>query len=350
MSVITKVKTVFFLMTITVSAFAGWFAKGYFNGGRDVTKTNETLRVHPLERYALDTLSQTEIKPGKLEIKNALKEDPDYTSYLFELTFNPNLDGKTFKKTTGQINLPAQASLPSEERVPSDNQKYPLLVMFRGYINQEIYRTGDGTRNAAAFFAKNGFITISPDFLGYAGSDSESGNIFESRFQTYVTALAVLKSVNQITNWDGKNIFIWAHSNGSQIALTVLEISAVDYPTVLWAPVSKPFPYSILYYTDDSSDGGKLIRHELATFEKDYDVDKYSLTNYLDKINAPILVNQGTADDAIPKAWTDGLVANLRKLDKDVTYTIYPGANHDMRPLWDSVILDNLNYFASYLQ
>ena len=47
----------------------------------------------------------------------------------------------------------------------------------------------------------------------------EAGNIFETRFQTYVTALNLLSSVSSIGDWDRKNVFIWGHSNGGQVAL-----------------------------------------------------------------------------------------------------------------------------------
>jgi dipeptidyl aminopeptidase/acylaminoacyl peptidase len=184
--------------------------------------------------------------------------------------------------------------------------------------------------------------------LGYASSDPEAANIFESRFQTYVTAIALLNSVNQIDKFDKTNIAIWGHSNGGQIALTTLEITDRNIPTVLWAPVSKPFPYSILYYTDESDDRGKLIRHELSKFEDDYDVEKYSLTNYLEKITAPLEIHQGTADDAVPKEWTDSLVKNLKNTDKEVGYFVYPGADHNLQPSWNTVVARNLEFFRKH--
>ncbi len=243
--------------------------------------------------------------------------------------------------------------------------------MLRGYVDQEIYQTGDGTRRAAEFFAKNGFITIAPDFLGYAGSDAEAGNIFKARFQTYVTALSLLRTIedlpnnselirisgdlslnqiqltNQLINYS--SIFLWGHSNGGQIALTVLEITEKTYPTVLWAPVSKPFPYSILYYTDEAEDRGKLIRSELAKFEKLYDVEQYSLDNYFENIEAPLQIHQGTNDDAVPESWSDKLVETLKNLKKDVTYYKYPGANHNLVPAWNNAIARDLSFFEKFL-
>ena len=146
---------------------------------------------------------------------------------------------------------------------------------------------------------------------------------------------------------DPDRISIWGHSNGGQIAITVAEILKYNYPTVLWAPVTKPFPYSILYYTDDSEDRGKLIRHELAEFEKNYDPDKYSLDLFLKQINAPLMLHQGTNDDAVPVKWSDNFIDKLNGLDKDITYYKYPGADHNLRPLdnWNLAIKRSLDFY-----
>ena len=217
--------------------------------------------------------------------------------------------------------------------------------MFRGFVSQETYVMGEGTQPSARVFAKNGYITVAPDFLGYGESDNESSNIFESRFQTWVTAIATLKSVGSIKTWDGKNIFIWGHSNGGQIALTVLEATGVDYPTVLWAPVSMRFPASILYYIGDAGDGGKYLISKLADFEEIYDTEKFSLTNYFSKIKAPIQINQGISDTAVPYWLTDSLNKSLKDATVSATYIKYPGADHNMRPSWDTVVENNLKFF-----
>src|SRR5690606_5347887 len=100
--------------------------------------------------------------------------------------------------------------------------------------------------------------------------------------------------LNQINNWNNDDVFIWAHSNGGQIALTTLEATGKMIPTSLWAPVTKPFPYSVLYYTDESADRGKFIRTELAKFEAIYNADQFAITDYVDRIKAPIQLHQGT--------------------------------------------------------
>ena len=313
-------KIIYYLLIPIVFITVGWFANTAWHlpkGSNPIAK----IKPRPLEKYSIENLSQSRFKPSEIKI-----EDEHLFSFIADN-----------KKVTGCIDI------------PDGNGPFPVIVMFRGYVDQKEYKTCDGTKRAGEYFAKNGFITIAPDFLGYGGSDPEAGNIFESRFQTYTTALMLLNSVENLNNWDHKNLFIWGHSNGGQIALTVLEITQKEYPTVLWAPVSKPFPYSILYYTDESDDRGKLIRRELAKFEEDYDVEKYSLLNYLDRIKAPIELHQGTYDDAVPVAWSDELAESLLDLDINLDYYKYPGTDHNLNPSWNLAIARSLDFFNKNL-
>ena len=296
------------------------------------------IKPRPLDKYTIENLAKTDVPEAQIEIGEPLVKEEKFTSSLFSMSFDPSLSGKEKKKVTGLIN------------VPTGQGPFPLVVMFRGYVDQKIYQTGDGTRRAAEYFAQNGLMTIAPDFLGYGGSDAEAGSIFESRFQTYTTALVLLNSLNSIPHWDGTNVVIWGHSNGGQIALTVLEITGRAIPTTLWAPVSKPFPYSILYYTDESEDRGKLIRRELAAFEETYDPDRYAIDLYYERVKAPLIIHQGTFDDAVPKQWSDELTKKLDELEIDFDYFVYPGADHNLNPLWGTVIARDLAFFNKQLE
>ncbi|OGM02882.1 hypothetical protein A2115_00120 [Candidatus Woesebacteria bacterium GWA1_41_8] len=328
------------ILGLLIFAFSlGWLLNG-FSGSELTTsfKATPTPKPRPLKEYTISKLSEANVQPGELQIDANGEDNKDYSSRSFKFKFDPNPSKKDEKTTSGQINLPNDGIA-----------NYPVVIMLRGYVDPELYSTGVGTKNAASYFASQGMITVAPDFLGYADSDKEADDIFETRFQTYVTVLSLLQSVNQIPAWDKKHISIWAHSNGGQIALTVLEITGSNYPTVLWAPVSKPFPYSILYYTDEPVDGGKYLRQKLSEFEELYDTDQYSFTKYLDKINAPLSVHQGTSDDAVPYIWSDNLVETLESLGKEVEYHTYPGANHNLNPAWNAAVESSLQFFKKHI-
>ncbi len=327
-------KFLFFFCGSCIFIMLGWWGNdNYKNYLNTDTSLPTWTKPRPLEKYSIENLAQTEVKPVEIKV------DED----TFEFQFDPSLQNKLFKKVTGQIKTPSKTEL------EKTSNKFPVVVLLRGYVDQSIYQTGVGTKRVSDYLSENGYITLAPDFLGYGGSDVESENIFEARFQTYTTVLTLLKSITNenFPSWDEKNIFIWAHSNGGQIALTTLEITGNNYPTVLWAPVTESFPYSILFYTNESEDGGKFIRKELAIFEEDYDVDKYSLTKYLDRINAPIEYHLGTNDDAISLEWRDSFLNRMKKLEKTITNYNHSGADHNMNPLWSEVMQKTLMFFAN---
>lgn len=330
-------KSIYYLLIAIIFGSIGWFANTAYHLPRTSNNPIAQVRPTPLAKYTIENLSKAEFKPAEIKIGKILKTDSKFASYQFSMTFSPDFS-ENLKTTSGLINI------------PEGKGKFPIVVMFRGYVDPKEYFIGNGTTHGAEYFASNGFITIAPDFLGYGESDKEASDVFESRFQTYVTAMTTLKSISSIDKFDGKNIFIWGHSNGGQIALTTLEATGVSYPTVLWAPVTKPFPYSILYYTDDANDGGKFLRQKLSDFEKDYDTDLFSLTKYLPNIKAPIQLNQGTADTAVPVAWSNQLDKDLTELKIDLKYIKYPGSDHNMSPTWNQAVVNALDFYKKHIQ
>jgi alpha-beta hydrolase superfamily lysophospholipase len=326
----------------------------YKNVNNENINNNQEIRDYvDLDSYSIESLSKTNIKPGLISIDKQINSNDNFTSYLFSFKFYPNPENGETKKTSGIINIPSK----------SISKMNKLVILIRGYVDQKSYKPGDGSKRIGEYLAGKGYVTIAPDFLGYGDSDSESGNIFESRFQTYTTILSLEKSLELLSSntslllgpieltkllTNPSQIFIWAHSNGGQIALTSLEISGKDYPTALWAPVTKPFPYSILYYTDESDDRGRLIRSELSKFEKYHNVENYSLTNYLNMIKAPISLHQGTSDDSVPLDWSNKFFNELKNLNKEITYFKYPNSDHNLMPEWNRAAENTLNFFNSF--
>lgn len=303
--------------------------------------TRKVIKEKPLDKYTFASLRRRQSPESSIVLGRKLEEEESYISQIFYFSVEN-------KKVSGLINIPKVEGV------------YPIIVMLRGFVPKENYTTGVGTRRAAEVFAQNGFITLSPDFLGFGESDNPSRNAMEERFQTYTTVLALLSSLGNLNKGleasysakirgDASKVGLWGHSNGGQIALSVLEITGKPYPTVLWAPVSKPFPYSILYYTDEFEDRGKALRKALANFEKDYDVELYSPTNFLDWINAPLEIHQGEEDDAVPKKWSDQLFQELKELKKDVDYFIYSGSDHNLTPYgWPTAVQRNINFYKEH--
>lgn len=243
------------------------------------------------------------------------------------------------KKVTGMMNVPL---------TPKSN-KMPAIIMIRGFAEKEGYFIGSGSWKVADELARNGFVTVSLDFLGYALSEDESSDILEARFEKPVSVLDLIESVKKMDIVDPLKIGIWSHSNGGQIAMSILEITGKRYPTVLWAPMTKPFPASILSTSAELDDNGKLVKDRVDAFEKEYDSKLYSIDNFYNWISAPILLHQGTADEWCKVSWQQDLTNKLKSLGKEITLDIRSGNDHNMKQNWDEVVKEDIEFYKKML-
>ncbi len=327
----------------------------------------------PLLKYKIDELDKFNLAESEIKIIKKISENDDFIGYQFSfMTQGSSMSGK--------LNLPKKY------------QDQKIILMIRGYVPPEIFQSGVGTQAAAEVFVKEGFITVAPDFLGFGESSPDYLDSWEGRFVKPVQMMELIRNLekvnfsqtvclfNAIDGGDSCNeqktkskIGIWAHSNGGQIALTTLEGFKVSYPTTLWAPVTAPFPYSVLFFSDEVADEGKASRSWVNIFEKDYDVFDFSLTKHLDRLRGPLQIHHGTADEAALLSWSlefaDKLdVENERRnrqilANKEATsgaqqevlepieYELlqYEGADHNLRPSWSSVVARDVVFFKQHL-
>jgi hypothetical protein len=157
----------------------------------------------------------------------------------------------------------------------------------------------------------------------------------------------------------GEKVGLWGHSNGGQIALSLLEIVREPIPTVLWAPVAVGFPYSVLFFTDEEEDEGTKSRKFVSLLEEDYEADNFSHTKNLNLLagGVKIQIHHGVTDEAALVSWSDELVEKIerenegrRERDKEaevieVSYYRYREADHNLRPVWDEAVAKSGDFF-----
>jgi dipeptidyl aminopeptidase/acylaminoacyl peptidase len=283
-----------------------------------------------LDQYAFTNLQKRVFSGNEIAKEKVIKKEPGYTSWLFSYSS----DGK---KVTGQLNLPTRTG------------KLPVVIMLRGYVDEEIYFTGLGTRKAAGVLAQSGFITLAPDFLAFGGSDPGYADILEARFHKPVEVLDLIASLKTLPEVDESKVFLWGHSNGGQIALSVLEVSRQKYPTVLWAPVTLGFPESITQYVGEMDDQGLKVQKRLSEFLQDYDPKNYSITNYLTDIKAPLQIHQGGRDSLVTRTQTEAFYSTLQSLNSSIRYYYYPRSDHNFVADWDLAMRRTLKFYQDRL-
>ncbi len=328
----------------------------------------------PYLAYSIPALRTYPFKASQVVLEKELTTTDTYTSYQFSFT-------TAGKLMTGQIHIPTGA--PALEN--STQAGYPVILMARGWAPEETYVTGTGTQPAARYFAEHGFVTLAPDFFGFGESDPAQEDSWIDRFTKPIAIIELLRSVQEhsvitpgasasvsatLLKLDSTKIAFWGHSNGGQIMLSTLEITGKPIPTTLWAPVTAPFPYSLLYFSDESEDEGKEMRKWISIFEKNYDVFDFSVTKNLDTFVAPLQIQHGTADTSALIDWSDNFrnlidIENTNRQTLAATssataestlpeikleYFRYPGVDHNMRPRWDDAVAQDVRFFSQELQ
>lgn len=312
----------------------------------------------PLLAYTIPALQQKTYQARTISIVKKMTSDADFTSYLFS-------SDALGRKMSGQLNVPTTVT-----------DTTPVIVMIRGFVPSALFTTGVGTKNGATAFARAGFITIAPDFFGYGESDPEPTDSWQARFEKPIIVIELIKSIRETgipIDETGKKITtnrvgLWGHSNGGQIALSTLVVLREAIPTSLWAPVTVPFPYSVMYFSDEDDDEGKGMRIWVSQLEYLYELRQFSFTQYLNSIAGPIQFHHGTYDEAAPKIWTDEFIIKLKKENahredtkKTLTasdsaaftepieykYWEYPGADHNLQPNenWQKVVERDIVFY-----
>ena len=325
---------------MTAGLWFGW--KWYESRIDPIGNGLKPFRTNYLEKYDFDSLRQVYKVPKVESLKFEILGNIPEVEARRKLAHSGGLGFTTqeirFKSegkwVSGMMNLPVGNGL----------KPFRTIIMIRGYAEPVGYYVGSGTWKAADEFAKAGYTTISLDFLGYGHSDAESADVLEARFQKVTEVMDLIESVKQLSWVDKNRIGIWAHSNGGQIALSVLEVTGQKYPTALWAPMTDPFPQSLI----DTADEGQAKDEAEAfvnLFLKHYDGRRYAFENYYDWIKAPVLIQQGTNDSQVKLEWQTPVAKAI-----GAELVVYDGADHNMGgkkgEIWKEAVKKDIEFFS----
>ncbi|MBU4210895.1 alpha/beta hydrolase [Patescibacteria group bacterium] len=343
------------LVTMGMGCFLYWNSVGIISPKET---RQQPRQLGGLERYDFDSLRtryvNEEFGSGDFEILDGIeavelrRKNLGYRTREFGFETRQIRYKSEDKWITGMINYP-EGCFVTEGILRCTQDDVAIIIMIRGYADKEGYYSGFGSWRVADELTKAGFVTISLDFLGYGGSDSESLDMMEARFEKVIGVLDLVGVVRKLDFVDKEKIGIWAHSNGGQIAMSILEITGAFYPTVLWAPMTNPFPKSILDTASELADGGEVVVLALREFEGKYDARRYAIENYYSWINGPIVIHQGSADVWCKVEWQEDLQSRLRELGKDVELRVYEGDDHNLSKNWGRVVKLDIEFFKKNL-
>ncbi len=299
------------------------------------------VKLFPL---SIPSLASRSYQGGKITIEKKVKSSGLFSSYIVSY---PS-DG---------LKIYALMNVPNSKK-PKNG--YPVLIINHGYINPKYYDTVNSYKSITDYFSSLGFLVLKPDYRG--NGKSEVDNKALMRFAYPIDVMNLIESVKNINGADKNKIYMWGHSMGGEVTLEVLEIIGKNpelakniKAAVLWAPVTdplkwfakshisqleeatiRPFPYTQTFKILGTPDKNPQLWQSLSPL------------SYLSYIQAPVQINHGTSDENVPYEWSIELFNDLKSLNKQVKFYLYPGNDHNMQPSQYEALENSLAFFRSH--
>jgi len=304
----------------------------------------------PVGKRAGGTENAMSLSPGEQYTIEYARAHPSVGSdfKINGILSNPNGDGyKKFSVAyrSGDLVISGVMNVPSGS---TPDGGFPLLILNHGLIQSEVYFSGRGSKREQDFFARNGYITIHPDYRGLASSSPNPAlhhDFYEGYAQDVQALIDALKKTDT-SLIDTDRIGMWGHSMGGGIAARAMVRSHDIRAYVLFAPISADAEDNFYELTDEEVEwlhgeygpaGSPLYR-------------KISPISYFADVAAPVQLHHGTDDRDVPIVFSERMYDTLTQLGKKTELFKYPGEKHEFISAWPLAAARALRFFDTYVK
>lgn len=237
------------------------------------------------------------------------------------------------------------------------NQKFPLVVFNRGYVDPKDFRTDRQYLRYLDFFARHGFVVFKSDYRGIGNSQGEPGSLTTSDNSADVCqGIASLGAIPQI---DFDKCFIWGHSMGAMVSLQTLLIPSSNISSdphwlagSLWAGFVIPYAEIITRWQGSNSRQKNRAEELLQSYgdpkQNPESWRQISPWFFLNQLPCPLQIHHGTLDASIPQQDSIRFYAELKKVHQDGGLFIYPNGDHNLSgPELAEAMQNTLKFFQS---
>lgn len=290
--------------------------------------------IEPGARYFIGTLATKPTRGSDFKIQRLLLKNTAYRKYLI-----------TYR--SGGLTIHGVMNVPVENPPPGG---FPIIILNHGLIHPSVYFSGRGSKREQDFFARNGYVTIHPDYRGHADSspNPETHHDFYVGYTEDVSALVDALKDLKPKLMDVNRIGMWGHSMGGGIAARAMVLRSDIRAFVLFASIS----------ADVEDNFYELPSEEIAWLGKTYGIGKpareiykkISPLTYFDLVSAPVQLHHGIADTKVPVRFSETMYQTLVRLGKKAEFYTYAGEKHEFADAWQLAAERALQFFDRYVK
>ena len=286
-----------------------------------------TPKPDPLWRYYISGMRGRRYPGGEVELHGLFGKSPDFTTYLIFYTSQGLRIG-------GMMN------------VPNGRGPFPVIILCHGYIHPDKYATGNDTWMEADYLAKNGYVTIAPDYRSHAASD-DGVSFFHIGYAEDV--LNLISSLHTVKKADTGRVGLWGHSMGGGVALKSAVVSKKVDAVVLFGSVSADERVNFANGMGDGPGAYGTLRFGTPN-SNNLSYKRISPINYL-HFSPPLSIHHGTGDSIVPYEWSEDLFAAAQQEGTTSELYLYPDAEHTFRDQdWDLAMSRALAFFDEHVK
>ncbi|MDE2588122.1 MAG: alpha/beta fold hydrolase, partial [Patescibacteria group bacterium] len=225
------------------------------------------------------------------------------------------------------------------------------------------YETVSSYASVVVPFAESGYIVLKPDYRGNGNSEGTPTQVYVS--EGYVTdSMNAIASIKKYKDANPQKIGIWGHSMGGNVTLHELVIPVSVQAVDIWSGVVGTYTNILSWWDNRVATGVLTTQNDLQTLQLVRQFTKthgtpdtnpqfwqaIDPTDYLSKVQSPVLIQVGTGDTVVPPDFSSTLYASLKQLGKNVQFVSYPGADHNLAPDSTSAMGAAIAFFNTFLK
>ena len=236
---------------------------------------------------------------------------------------------------------------------PTRVGRHPLVVMAHGWTDPAAYTSGSMLERERSLLAENGFAALQIDYRNHAGSTRESVGVVARPLGYPEDLVNAVRAVERarLPFVDSDRVGLFGRSMGGGVVLNALAARpGLADAAFLYAPVSSSAADNFERWVRDDPALDARVEAAYGTPSSRPGLWKAaSSRSYLDRVDLPVLIAHGTADETCPVAWSRATAAALRAGGGDVELVEYPGEGHRFDRAWPAMMHRAVTFLHAHL-